>query len=318
MMIKLLALVSVLLLSSCGGNANKAPRPTDTSIANSKIPLTAPKETYCETLLSQLVKSSNATAFKHFSDTAVKARMVYISPEKATIKLYVIQDISENPVERRLTEQAVGWLEFYRQGGKLMDITNDPDKPEELRYDKAILKGQDLFASCGSVTAVAKPGSGYESRDVMLEKDLRFNGNIKRFFTLAEFEKIFGKPDSVRLLKDEAPCISIFNTEAPDDKYLYKNGSRFETSGDSVAVDEYWFLNGNFITYKGIRIDANTSMDDIKQLFPTAVSGRLGMDKEGKLWFIKLREDSEGVSDGHIKLFFKNGKVYFMHWWLPC
>ncbi|MCH5719818.1 hypothetical protein [Niabella hibiscisoli] len=135
---------------------------------------------------------------------------------------------------------------------------------------------------------------------------------------MAEFEKVFGKPDSIQLLKDEAPCITIFDTEAPDDKYLYKSGSRFETSKDRVAVDEFWFRDGNFITYKNIRIDANTTMNDIKQLFPTAVSGKLGMDKEGKLWVIQLKEDHEGISDGHIKIFFRDGKISFMHWWFPC
>ena len=133
-----------------------------------------------------------------------------------------------------------------------------------------------------------------------------------------EFAKVFGKPDSIKLLKDEAPCMTIFDTEAPDDQYLYKSGSRFETSKDKVAVDEFWFLNGNFITYKAIRIDAGTTMADMQRLFPTAVKGRLGMDKEGKLWVIQLKEDENGSSDGHIKIFFKNGRVYFMHWWFPC
>lgn len=60
------------------------------------------------------------------------------------------------------------------------------------------------------------------------------------------------------------------------------------------------------------------TMNEIKQLFPTAVSGRLDVDKEGKLWVIQLRENSEEISDGHIKIFFRDGKVSFMHWWLPC
>lgn len=167
-------------------------------------------------------------------------------------------------------------------------------------------------------TSAAKPGTGKEKSDVMLDEDIRFNGKLKRFFTISEFETAFGKPDSMKLLTDEAPCFTIFETEAPDDKYLYKNGSRFETSGDSVAVDEFWFSNGNFITYKGIRIDAYTTMQDIQQLFPTAVKGRLGMGKEGKLWVIQLKEDEKGISDGHIKMFFRNGKVSFMHWWFPC
>ena len=183
---------------------------------------------------------------------------------------------------------------------------------------RALQKDNIAISKKDSVVASAKPGTSDESRDLMQEKDIRFNGKLKRFFTLNEFEQVFGRPDSTRLLKDEAPCITVFGTEAPEDSYLYKNGSRFETSKDSVAVDEFWFKGGNFITYKGIRIDAGTTMEDIQKLFPTAVKGRLGLDKEGKLWVVKLWEDNNGFSDGHIKLFFKNNRVYFMHWWLPC
>lgn len=177
--------------------------------------------------------------------------------------------------------------------------------------NKAVSKGDNVVAS-------AKPDTAYESSDVMQEKDIRFNGKLKRFFTLKEFEQVFGTPDSIRLLKDEEPCVTIFGTEAPEDKYLYKNGSRFENNKDSIALDEFWFQQGNFIAYKGIRIDSGTTLEDIQKLFPTAVKGILGLDKEGKLWVVKLREDDNGLSDGHIKLFFKNNRVYFMHWWLPC
>ena len=177
--------------------------------------------------------------------------------------------------------------------------------------NKAVSKGDDILS-------LPKPDTAYGSSDVMQEKDIRFNGKLKRFFTVKEFEQVFGRPDSIRLLMDEEPCVTIFGTEAPEDKYLYKNGSRFENNKDSIAVDEFWFQQGNFITYKGIRIDAETTMEDIQKLFPTAVKGMLGLDKEGKLWVVKLREDDTGLSDGHIKLFFKNNRVYFMHWWLPC
>ncbi|SDD26654.1 hypothetical protein [Niabella drilacis] len=307
-MLRYLSLISITLLS-CPSPRDKASHPAKATDSADKI---AP-DISCGQILSNLVRSGNAVAFKHFERSIVKAKIDYITTDKARIKLFV-PDISDRPGK----EQTVGWLEFYKQTGKLMDITGDPGRPLELQYDKTILHGHDLFRLCNSGTAVAKPGTGYEPGDVILEKDIRFNGKVQRFFSLAEFEQFFGKPDSIKLLADEAPCITIFDTGAPDDKYLYKNGSRFETSGNNVAVDEYWFLNGNFITYKGIRIDAGTTMDDMQRLFPTAVKRRLGLDKEGKQWVIKLREDEKGVSDGHIKLFFSNNKVCFMHWWFSC
>ncbi len=308
----------IILFFSCQGSSVKERQSAVIADSGTK-PIVAEREDLsCVQLVSDLVRSCNAIALDNFGKESVKARIAYMTPDKATIKLYVINDISETPTEERLVESPVGWLEFNKQTGKLLDITNDPDKPVVLNYDKAILAGHDLFKLCSPGVAIAKPGAEFKSKDVMLEKDIRFNNKLKRFFTISEFEKVFGKPDSTKLLSEEEPCNTIFGTEAKDDKYLFKNGSRFEKSGDRVAVDEFWFLNGNFLTYKGIRIDANTSMKDIEQLFPHAVKGRLGMDKEGKLWVIQLKEDEKGISDGHIKMFFKHGKVSFMHWWFPC
>ncbi len=307
--------ITIALFSCRGPSDNKTQQATDTVHVNSKMTQTAVS---CEQLLSNLVRSSNAVTFTHFNDTVIQTRIAYLTPEKATIKLYVIHDISETPSEKRVTEHAVGWLELYRKTGKLLDITNDPDNPQVLQYDTTLLQKNDWYKLCTTGAAIANPGTGTVSNDVMLADDIRFNGKLKRFFTRHDFEKVFGKPDSIKRLSEEAPCVTIFDTEAPDDTYWYKNGSRFETSNDSVAVDEFWFRNGNFITYKGIRIDTHTTMKAIEQLFPTAVKGRLGMDKEGKLWVIQLKEDEKGISDGHIKLFFKDGKVYFMHWWFPC
>lgn len=315
-MSRIVVFFALVLFSCQGQSTNKAQQKTDTVDAKNIVPK---KNTVsCEQVATQLVKSSNAVALSQFGDTLVQAAVAYLDPEKLTIKLYVINDISETPSEKRLVERAVGWLEFYQKTGQLLDITNDPDNPLTLRYDKRIVQEHDLSSLCRSAAVIAKAGSGYALRDVMLDKDIKFNGKLDRFFTRGEFEKVFGRPDSIQLLKDEAPCVTIFDTEAPDDKYLYKNGSRFETSGDSVAVEEFWFLNGNFISYNGIRIDANTTIEDMQQLFPTAVSERQGMDKVGKLWVIRLREDNEGIVDGHIRMYFKDGKAQSIHWWSPC
>jgi hypothetical protein len=317
-MSRISAFFMVLVLLSCQRSSNHKSQPASISDTTKTTVTRDDQEMSCDQLLSAIVKSSNAVALKHFSDTLVQVRIEYLTAEKARIKLYVLSDISEDPANKKLTENTVSWLEFHRRTSRLTDITNDPDKPLVLKYDTTLLQKHDLYKLCDTRAAIAKPGTGYEQRDVMQEADIRFNGKLKRFFTMAEFEKVFGKPDSIQLLKDQAPCVTIFDTEAPDDKYLYKSGSRFETSKNKVAVDQFWFRDGNFITYKGIRIDANTTMNDIKQLFPTAVNERLGMDKEGKLWVIQLKEDHEGISDGHIKIFFRDGKISFIHWWFPC
>lgn len=156
--------------------------------------------------------------------------------------------------------------------------------------------------------------------DVMLAEDIRFNGKTERIFDLKDFEKVFGKPDSIKLMADESPCTSIFEEGTMEDQYLYKNGSCFENSKEQVGVNEFGFLNGNFILYKGQRIDAKTTLDDIKKIFPNSVRNidKPGRPEEGELPVIRLREDKEGISDGHINIYFKNNKIHSILWWFPC
>lgn len=168
-----------------------------------------------------------------------------------------------------------------------------------------------------------------ESKDslneVMSEKDILFNGKLSRHFTVKEFEKTFGKVDSTKLLAEEEPCTFIFDTEPEtgsmnDNKYFYKDGSRFENFKEKVAVDEFRFLKNNFILFKGKKLSALTTVSELQKIFPNAVKNIGSMDVygEGNLQVIQLREDANNVSDGHLNIFLKNGKLYFMHWWFPC
>ena len=151
-----------------------------------------------------------------------------------------------------------------------------------------------------------------------------FNGKSKRYFSLQEFETNFGKIDSTKLMSEEQPCSQIFEnkdgSKDMEDKYLYKDGSRFENNKDQVAIDEFRFNNNNFLKYDTTILNSSTTTDDLKLLFPNAVRKMETLDVlgEGKLQVIQLREDDNTISDGHINLFLKNGKLYYMHWWFPC
>jgi hypothetical protein len=72
--------------------------------------------------------------------------------------------------------------------------------------------------------------------------------------------------------------------------------------------------------FKGNKLNSNTSLSDLQKLFPKAIKTIETLDvyKEEKLQVIQLREDENNISEGHINIFFKNGKLYFIHWWFPC
>ena len=160
--------------------------------------------------------------------------------------------------------------------------------------------------------------------EVMNEEDIYFNGKLKRYFTLEEFQNVFGKTDSIKLMSEIEPCNYIFENEDGskdiEDKYLYKDGSRFENTKQKVAVDEFRFTKNNYILFKGVKLNSTTTIIDLERLFPNAIKniGILDVYEEANLQVIQLREDENNVSDGHIKIFLKNGKLYFMHWWFPC
>jgi hypothetical protein len=160
--------------------------------------------------------------------------------------------------------------------------------------------------------------------EVMLEKDLSFNGKLSRFFTLNEFENVFGKPDSIVLVSKTELCNYIFENEDGskdlEDKFFYKDGSRFETSKKKVAVDEFRFTKKNFIKFKNIILNSETTKDDLKKYFPYAMKHIEYIDvyNEGTTEVIQLREDDQNKSDGYILLFIKNNNLQYMHWWFPC
>ncbi|MCH5719819.1 hypothetical protein [Niabella hibiscisoli] len=188
------AFFMALVLLSCQGPSGHQSQATSTSDTTKTTITGDDQEMSCDQLLSAIVKSSNAIALKNFSDTLVKVRLEYFTAEKARIKLYVISDISEDPATKKLTENAVGWLEFHRGTRQLTDITNDPDKPLVLRYDTTLLQKNDVYKLCNAGAAIAKPGTGYEERDVMLESDIRFNGKLKRFLQWLNLKKYLASP----------------------------------------------------------------------------------------------------------------------------
>lgn len=188
--------------------------------------------------------------------------------------------------------------------------------PSQTELKESKVKTDSTTPHSNQISEEIKDGQN----DVMLAKDIRFNGKLKRIFELKDFEKVFGKADSIKLMADEQPCTSIFEEGTLNDQYLYKNGSCFETSEEKVGVNEFRFLNGNYILYKGKRIDASTTLDDIRKIFPNSVRNIEKVERpgEGKFPAIMLWEDHEGISDGHINMYFKNNLIYSIWWWFPC
>jgi len=202
---------------------------------------------------------------------------------------------------------------------------------EEVYENEEFVKYYKYYKTdLNSVDSISEPE--YENpeiiipqNEVMLVEDILFNGKVGRYFSLDDFKKVFGKADSIRLMIEDEPCSYIFEnsdgSKDKNDKYYYKDESRFENSNQNMAVDQFHFTKNNFILYKGKRIDKSTTIDDLESLFPNAIQNIATLEGgwgEENLQVIQLREDEEGISDGHINIFFKDQKVFFIWWWFPC
>lgn len=219
---------------------------------------------------------------------------------------------------------------FYSLFSAFTACKNDENKEKNNRREEngtglVHSKKEYDISSKSSVKETAPPDKNKPNRIEIFDTDLMlFNGKVKRFFSLKDFKNNFGEPDSTKLIKQEERCAYVFQNLDPtknlNDKFLYKNGSHFENSDEKVAIDEFRFTKNNFILYKGIIFNASTTINQLKEIFPNAVEniGAINVYGEGELQMIQLREGEYELYDGHINIFFKNDKLYFMQWWLPC
>jgi hypothetical protein len=85
----------------------------------------------CERLLHSLVNSS--TFNPEVKKFKFKVGVDELSGGIATLK------VSMRNAERN-EDMAIGWLKMDFNKNKLLDVTSDPDQPEELKYDTMLFK----------------------------------------------------------------------------------------------------------------------------------------------------------------------------------
>lgn len=216
-------------------------------------------------------------------------------------------------------------LFFYFVFSALTACQNEGNKKSQKEDAKsATLKKQQIQSPKKTETESTSNENLSNSIEILDADLMLFNGKVKRFFSLKDFKKNFGEPDSTKPMSRQEPCPYVFENIDPtknlNDQFLYKDGSRFENSEEKVAINEFKFTKNNFILYKGITFNASTTIAQLKEIFPNAVAniGTMNVYGEGALQMIQLREGDYELYDGHINIFLKNGKLYFMQWWLPC
>lgn len=114
----------------------------------------------CGSIFQQIIKSSNLELVKHY-EKQLFSKIDEIQHDKVVIALYL--NDGKQPTNTSITP--IAWLEFDNKTQKLSDITNDPDEPQYLEYDKDIINRYNINAICGLI----KKDNHYNSRQTSPE-----------------------------------------------------------------------------------------------------------------------------------------------------
>lgn len=214
----------------------------------------------CEEVISDIIKSSNANAIKNFKN--LKVRIESQNSEKIIIKLYVTNDISESPNIKNMSDQTVGWLEFFPSSKKLQDITNDPENPMILEYNKSILENVDINNLC-KINTIDKPKIPFKNDVKCYEKNDEKNYIFSKICSYSElknkdylYKQILEKYEPKDLLK---------NLPKKDTTYSTSNVLKIEYSIKPDIIKIRQFFDGGE-TYYLIYLKNNKSTIEERSL----------------------------------------------------
>ena len=127
----------------------------------------------------------------------------------------------------------------------------------------------------------------------------------------------FGKPDSVITPDYSDMGETYWNGKF---KYCYFKGLQLEKYHDSLAFKSINFGKspGWFISYKNVKFDGKTTIEDFKRLFPISVEEKElhGTSMDKNQW-IRIATSPEPTDDAWVFLFDRNtGKLISVDHWL--
>ncbi|WP_294270147.1 hypothetical protein [uncultured Chryseobacterium sp.] len=137
---KTLKLFFILLLFSCKGEPAKKEKSNDSIDVHKAVAETPIGQTVenCYDYLTELVRSSNFP-FSEWKIDKKKVNLLIDDDNEEVISCQLITDTEGSGT--------IGWIEYRKKDGRLMDTSANLEQPSELKYDT---KWKDLFNSCAS------------------------------------------------------------------------------------------------------------------------------------------------------------------------
>lgn len=111
----------------------------------------------CEETLKAIIQSSNLGVLKTVDD--VRFRIERMDSEGILVNVYTTNNLSDDPEQKQLVENAVAWVNYVPETQKLFNVTADPEAPVELNYDTNLSGSNDIEQLCGLIGSGTSTGT---------------------------------------------------------------------------------------------------------------------------------------------------------------
>jgi hypothetical protein len=147
---------------------------------------------------------------------------------------------------------------------------------------------------------------------------LKINNQLSLLCKQKEIIALLGQPDSIVIPKMNNICVSYFEKKF---KYLFFGESQFESKGETTVISSISFDHTNRIWLQtgNIVLDNSMTIDKLNSIFPKAVkqSEEVYLEVIGNAICVRLGISKVASEDAWL-LFFQNGKLIRIDFWMPC
>ncbi|MBC6611069.1 hypothetical protein H8B15_09050 [Hymenobacter sp. BT507] len=149
-------------------------------------------------------------------------------------------------------------------------------------------------------------------------EQVKINGRLPLKSKRTQLFKELGQPDSLAKPNIDDVCVSFYDKPF---SYAYFKGSQVELYGDLAMVGNLEFAGNSRLTLTTptITLSNKTTLAELAKRFPKAVAAKSEMNvhRKGKYMTVHIATDKATAEDYWI-LFFRNGRLARIDYWMPC
>jgi hypothetical protein len=182
----------------------------------------------------------------------------------------------------------------------------------DVQYNIKINPGE--FKLVGNTTDLTLK----ESTEYIDFNEIKIQGELELISKASSLRKLLGEPDSVINSSLIDPCVFYYNKNF---RYAYYQKSVVELYDDTAVLTSINFQNKASIELitPMIALNSNTTLLEVEKLFPIAVENKSEREVKGIGRTICIQLDTSKVRrDDRWLLFFINGKLIRIDYWMPC